>query len=170
MCFIYVNFQLGASCRNCLLCFPLVAYHLILWVHHMMKVRMRLVLSRYIPMLKKLNSNGLSLLFHWFAVDDSELSLVLQIPSSWKPALEDLSTLQIFFDYYAMNQTFSKEVCLLVFFCGRVNALFELFKLVCYFVSVLLFVWFFLVPNRLNYLHYYGLVVFLFFSCREKYF
>ena len=91
-------------------------------------------------MLKKLNSNGLSLLFHWFAVDDSELSLVLQIPSSWKPALEDLSTLQIFFDYYAMNQTFSKEVCLLVFFCGRVNALFELFKLVCYFVSVLLFV------------------------------
>ncbi|XP_027367978.1 exportin-7-A-like isoform X1 [Abrus precatorius] len=39
----------------------------------------------------------------------------VQVPSCWKPSLEDSSTLQIFFDYYAMNQTFSKEAleCLL---------------------------------------------------------
>ncbi|KAF7819180.1 exportin-7-like isoform X1 [Senna tora] len=39
----------------------------------------------------------------------------VQVPTSWKPALEESSTLQIFFDYYAMNQTFSKEAleCLL---------------------------------------------------------
>ncbi|XP_061360451.1 uncharacterized protein LOC133304431 isoform X2 [Gastrolobium bilobum] len=39
----------------------------------------------------------------------------VQVPSSWKPALEESSTLQIFFDYYAMNQSFSKEAleCLL---------------------------------------------------------
>ncbi|KAK7344913.1 hypothetical protein VNO77_15144 [Canavalia gladiata] len=39
----------------------------------------------------------------------------VQVPSSWKPALEDSSTLQIFFDYYQMNQMFSKEAleCLL---------------------------------------------------------
>ncbi|KAI9093648.1 hypothetical protein K1719_027097 [Acacia pycnantha] len=39
----------------------------------------------------------------------------VQVPSSWKPVLEDSSTLQIFFDYYAMNQPFSKEAleCLL---------------------------------------------------------
>ncbi|KAK7267202.1 hypothetical protein RIF29_19867 [Crotalaria pallida] len=39
----------------------------------------------------------------------------VQFPLSWKPALEDPSTLQIFFDYYAMNQTFSKQAldCLL---------------------------------------------------------
>lgn len=43
------NFQLGASCRSCLLCFPLVVYHLILWGHRMMKVQMKLVLFRYIP-------------------------------------------------------------------------------------------------------------------------
>ncbi|CAJ1967770.1 unnamed protein product [Sphenostylis stenocarpa] len=34
----------------------------------------------------------------------------VQVPSGWKPTLEDSSTLQIFFDYYAMNQMFSKEV------------------------------------------------------------
>ncbi|KAG4996841.1 hypothetical protein JHK85_028280 [Glycine max] len=33
----------------------------------------------------------------------------VQVPSGWKPTLEDSSTLQIFFDYYAMNQMFSKE-------------------------------------------------------------
>ncbi|GAU34354.1 hypothetical protein TSUD_20610 [Trifolium subterraneum] len=32
-----------------------------------------------------------------------------QIPTTWKPVLEDSSTLQIFFDYYTMNQPFSKE-------------------------------------------------------------
>ncbi|KAL2993261.1 hypothetical protein AAZX31_10G100200 [Glycine max] len=39
----------------------------------------------------------------------------VQVPSGWKPTLEDSSTLQIFFDYYAMNQMFSKEAleCLL---------------------------------------------------------
>ncbi|KAI4300942.1 hypothetical protein L6164_034268 [Bauhinia variegata] len=39
----------------------------------------------------------------------------VQVPASWKPVLEDPSTLQIFFDYYAMNHTFSKEAleCLL---------------------------------------------------------
>ncbi|KAJ7976521.1 putative Exportin-7 [Quillaja saponaria] len=40
----------------------------------------------------------------------------VQIPNSWRPVLEDPSTLQILFDYYAINQThFSKEVfeCLL---------------------------------------------------------
>ncbi|XP_020224285.1 exportin-7-A [Cajanus cajan] len=39
----------------------------------------------------------------------------VQVPSAWKPTLEDSSTMQIFFDYYAMNQTFSKEAleCLL---------------------------------------------------------
>ncbi|RDX70526.1 Exportin-7, partial [Mucuna pruriens] len=39
----------------------------------------------------------------------------VQVPSSWKPTLEDSSTLQIFFDYYAMSPTFSKEAleCLL---------------------------------------------------------
>ncbi|WVY97614.1 hypothetical protein V8G54_029765 [Vigna mungo] len=39
----------------------------------------------------------------------------VQVPSGWKPALEDSSTLQIFFDYYALNQVFSKEAleCLL---------------------------------------------------------
>ncbi|KAK7278986.1 hypothetical protein RJT34_24027 [Clitoria ternatea] len=39
----------------------------------------------------------------------------IQVPSSWKPTIEDSSTLQIFFDYYATNQTLSKEAleCLL---------------------------------------------------------
>ncbi|XP_022640688.1 exportin-7-B isoform X3 [Vigna radiata var. radiata] len=39
----------------------------------------------------------------------------VQVPSAWKAALEDSSTLQIFFDYYALNQVFSKEAleCLL---------------------------------------------------------
>lgn len=46
------------------------------------------------------------------AVLDLKLPLVVQVPSGWKPTLEDSSTLQIFFDYYAMNQMFSKEVCL----------------------------------------------------------
>ena len=33
------------------------------------------------------------------------------MPSSWRPVLEDPSTLQIFFDYYALNKTsLSKEV------------------------------------------------------------
>ncbi|KAI5396340.1 hypothetical protein KIW84_062518 [Lathyrus oleraceus] len=34
-----------------------------------------------------------------------------QVPLTWKPVLEDPSTLQIFFDFYTMNQPFSKEVC-----------------------------------------------------------
>ncbi|XP_034692714.1 exportin-7-like isoform X1 [Vitis riparia] len=34
----------------------------------------------------------------------------VQVPSSWRPVLEDPSTLQIFFDYYALNKTpLSKE-------------------------------------------------------------
>lgn len=39
----------------------------------------------------------------------------VQVPSSWKLTIEDSSTLQIFFDYYVMNQMFSKEAleCLL---------------------------------------------------------
>lgn len=38
--------------------------------------------------------------------------MALQIPSSWKPVLEDPSTLQIFFDYYAITKApLSKEVC-----------------------------------------------------------
>lgn len=48
--------------------------------------------------------------FVWSAVLDLELALVVQVPSAWKAALEDSSTLQIFFDYYALNQVFSKEV------------------------------------------------------------
>ncbi|KAL5067134.1 hypothetical protein RYX36_018021 [Vicia faba] len=38
-----------------------------------------------------------------------------QVPLTWKPVLEDPSTLQIFFDFYTMNQPFSKEAleCLL---------------------------------------------------------
>lgn len=40
------------------------------------------------------------------------LSLILQIPSSWKSILEDSSTLQIYFDYYALTKPpISKEVC-----------------------------------------------------------
>lgn len=35
----------------------------------------------------------------------------LQIPSSWKPVLEDPETLQIFFDYYGITKPpLSKEV------------------------------------------------------------
>ncbi|KAK7393039.1 hypothetical protein VNO78_21490 [Psophocarpus tetragonolobus] len=39
----------------------------------------------------------------------------VQVPSAWKSTLEETSTLQIFFDYYATNQMFSKEAleCLL---------------------------------------------------------
>ena len=41
----------------------------------------------------------------------------LQIPSPWKPVLEDSSTLQIFFDYYAITKPpLSKEVCTYVCF------------------------------------------------------
>ena len=41
----------------------------------------------------------------------------LQIPSPWKPVLEDSSTLQIFFDYYAITKPpLSKEVCTCVCF------------------------------------------------------
>jgi len=36
----------------------------------------------------------------------------LQIPSPWKSVLEDSSTLQLFFDYYAITKApLSKEVC-----------------------------------------------------------
>lgn len=41
--------------------------------------------------------------------------LLLQIPSSWKPVVQDPSTLQIFFDYYRiMGPPLSKEVLLTV--------------------------------------------------------
>jgi len=46
----------------------------------------------------------------------------MQVPSAWKPTLEDFSTLQIFFDYYALNQMFSKEVCFCQFIASENGA------------------------------------------------
>lgn len=43
-------------------------------------------------------------------------SLTLQIPSSWKSVLEESSTLQIYFDYYALTKPpISKEVSSSIF-------------------------------------------------------
>ncbi|XP_019428725.1 PREDICTED: exportin-7-like isoform X2 [Lupinus angustifolius] len=58
----------------------------------------------------------LSFDFMGTAYDESSDEIgTVQFPPPWKAALEDPSKLQIFFDYYAMNQTFSKEAleCLL---------------------------------------------------------
>lgn len=43
------------------------------------------------------------------------LLVVLQIPTSWRSVLEDPSTLQVFFDYYAITKApLSKEVSIFV--------------------------------------------------------
>ncbi|WJX11071.1 hypothetical protein P8452_01723 [Trifolium repens] len=63
-----------------------------------------------------LSLNCLSFDFMGTSYDESSDEIgSVQIPATWKPILEDSSTLQIFFDYYTMNQPFSKEAleCLL---------------------------------------------------------
>ncbi|XP_073223202.1 uncharacterized protein [Cicer arietinum] len=63
-----------------------------------------------------LSHSCLSFDFMGTSYDESSDEIgTIQVPSTWKPALEDSSTLEIFFDYYAMNQPFSKEAleCLL---------------------------------------------------------
>ncbi|XP_039690945.1 exportin-7 isoform X3 [Medicago truncatula] len=57
-----------------------------------------------------LSLSCLSFDFMGTAYDESSDEIgTVQVPLTWKPVLEDSSTLQIFFDYYTMNQPFSKE-------------------------------------------------------------
>lgn len=57
-------------------------------------------------------------------VDIDEPAIISQIPSPWKPVVEDFSTLQIFFDYYALTKPpMSKEVRLFHILCKHIYSL-----------------------------------------------
>uniref|UniRef100_A0A7N2M263 Importin N-terminal domain-containing protein n=1 Tax=Quercus lobata TaxID=97700 RepID=A0A7N2M263_QUELO len=73
--------------------------------------------SKLQELVLSLSLNVLSFDFMGTSFDESsdEIGMV-QIPISWRPVIQDSSTLQIFFDYYAITQShFSKEAleCLL---------------------------------------------------------
>nr|POE61109.1 exportin-7 [Quercus suber] len=79
--------------------------------------------SKLQELVLSLSLNVLSFDFMGTSFDESsdEIGMV-QIPISWRPVIQDPSTLQIFFDYYAITQShFSKEAleCLLRLACIR---------------------------------------------------
>lgn len=73
------------------------------------------------------------------------LTLILQIPLAWKPVLEDSSTLQIYFDYYALTKPpISKEVSLLLNFSICMlyySDGFLIFSFFCFCCSIIWFGW-----------------------------
>ncbi|KAI3445190.1 hypothetical protein Pfo_001855 [Paulownia fortunei] len=68
-------------------------------------------ISRLQELALSLSLKCLSFDFVGTSIDESSEEFgTVQIPSSWKPVLEDFSTLQIFFDYYALTKPpISKE-------------------------------------------------------------
>ncbi|KAL2478121.1 ARM repeat superfamily protein [Forsythia ovata] len=68
-------------------------------------------MSRLQELALSLSLKCLSFDFVGTSIDESSEEFgTVQIPSAWKPLLEDLSTLQIFFDYYALTKPpISKE-------------------------------------------------------------
>lgn len=122
-----------ASCRNCLLCFPSVVYHLILWGHHMTKAQMRLVPFRYIPLLMdgcSLLSSSLQFLiwnWHWLYRFHQLGSLPLRIPQHCKYFLIIMQWIK----------HFQKRFVYVIFLWYEGPCLLKTYNLIHYFVNAL---------------------------------